>query len=143
MQISSRFTEAVHLLACIGTFQTSRRVTSDFLAQSVNVHPVVIRRLLSQLKAAGIVRVARGTGGASLARPAQTVTLLDIYRAVDCVQGDLFRFHENPNPDCPVGSTIHAALDGRLRQIQSAMEEEMSRITLSHILHDTRSKPTS
>ena len=64
MQISSRFTIAVHVLICIETFKDEQKVTSDFLASSVNVNPVVIRRILQQLKAAGIVKVARGTGWA-------------------------------------------------------------------------------
>ena len=43
-------------------------MTSDFIASSVNVNPVVIRRLLQQLKKAGIVEVKRGSGGASAAK---------------------------------------------------------------------------
>lgn len=50
MQISSRFTIAVHILICIETFKNDYKITSDFLASSVNVNAVVIRRLLQQLK---------------------------------------------------------------------------------------------
>ena len=64
MQIASRFTAAVHVLICIGVFQNQQKITSDFLASSVNVNPVMIRRRLQQLKTAGIVHVARETGGA-------------------------------------------------------------------------------
>ena len=46
MQISSRFTIAIHVLVCIETFKNDYKVTSEFLASSVNVNPVVIRRLL-------------------------------------------------------------------------------------------------
>ena len=66
MQISSRFTIAVHVLICIETFKNDYKVTSDFLASSVNVNPVVIRRLLQQLKKAGIINVKRGSGGADI-----------------------------------------------------------------------------
>ena len=59
MQISSRFTLAVHIFACIDTFRDDYKVTSEFLAGSTNVNPVIIRKLLSQLKAAGLVSVAR------------------------------------------------------------------------------------
>lgn len=82
MQISSRFTIAVHVLVCIETFKNDRKVTSELLASSVNVNAVVIRRLLQQLKAAGIVNVARGSGGAEMAKPLEDITLLDIYNAV-------------------------------------------------------------
>lgn len=46
MQISSRFTIAIHILICIETFKNDKKITSEFLASSVNVNPVVIRRML-------------------------------------------------------------------------------------------------
>ena len=140
MQISSRLTVAVHMLLCIEIFKNQRKVTSDILASSVNVNPVVIRRILQQLKKAGIVSVARGSGGADVARPLEEITLLDLYNAVECVNGGgLFHFHENPNQLCPVGRNIHAVLDGRLEEVQAAMEREMSSVTMRDILNDTKS----
>lgn len=139
MQISSRFTIAVHVLVCVELLKSTHKMTSDFLASSVNVNPVVIRRLLQQLKAAGILCVARGTGGADTVRPSGEITLLDIYNAVESVDGGgLFRFHENPNPLCPVGRNIHAVLDGKLAEIQRAMEQEMEATTLQDVVRDTQ-----
>ncbi len=139
MQISSRFTIAVHILICIETFKNDYKVTSDFLASSVNVNPVVVRRLLQQLKKAGIVNVTRGSGGSDLERPAGEITLLDVYNAVECVEeGELFHFHENPNPLCPVGKNIHAILDTRLTKIQEAMEREMKSVTIKEVIDDTQ-----
>lgn len=139
MQISSRFTIAVHVLLCIEAFQDDYKTTSEFLASSVNVNPVVIRKLLQQLKKAGIISVTRGSGGAKIQKPLTQITLLDLYRAVECIEEDsLFHFHKNPNPLCPVGRNIHAVLDGRLAQIQRAMEREMEGITLQEIMQDTK-----
>lgn len=139
MQISSRFTIAIHIFSCINTFEKDHKITSDFLAGSVNVNPVIIRKLLSQLKAAGLVNVQRGAGGASIARPLEEITFLDIYNAVECVDnGELFHFHENPNPECVVGRNIHRILDDRLRQVQKAMEDEMQKITLADVIQDTQ-----
>lgn len=138
MQISSRFTLAVHIFACINTFGNEYKVTSDFLAKSTNVNPVIIRKILGQLKGAGLIEVARGTGGTTIARPLNEITLLDIYHAVECVEnGSLFHFHENPNTDCPVGRNIHHILDDKLLRIQTAMEKELASITLEHIIQDT------
>lgn len=138
MQISSRFTLAVHIFACINTFENEYKVTSDFLAKSTNVNPVIIRKILGQLKGAGLIEVARGTGGTTIARPLNEITLLDIYHAVECVEnGSLFHFHENPNTDCPVGRNIHHILDDKLLRIQTAMEKELASITLEHIIQDT------
>ena len=83
MQISSRFTIAVHILTCINTFEDDYKITSDFLASSVNVNPVIIRKTLSQLKAYKLVNVQRGSGGTSIAKSLEEISLLDIYNAVD------------------------------------------------------------
>lgn len=139
MQISSRFTLAVHILTCIKIFGENTKVTSDFLASSTNVNPVIVRKILGQLKKANIVDVARGSGGAVLAKPEGEITFLDIYKAVDCVgNGELFHFHENPNPLCPVGRNIHAVLDDRLIKVQQAMEKELASVTLKDVLDDTQ-----
>lgn len=139
MQISSRFTIAIHIFSCINTFEKGNKITSDFLAMSVNVNPVVIRKLLSQLKAAGLIHVQRGSGGASIAKPLEEITFLDIYNAVECIDnGELFHFHENSNQNCPVGRNIHRILDGKLQQVQEAMEREMANITLADVIRDTR-----
>ena len=137
MQISSRFTLAVHIFTCIDTFQNEYKVTSDFIASSTNVNPVIIRKILLRLKAAGLVQVARGTGGTTITRPLSEITFLDIYRAVECVEDNkLFHFHENPNPQCPVGKNIHNILDDKLKRVQDAMERELQAITLEDVKED-------
>lgn len=83
--------------------------------------------------------MARGSGGTTLAKPLKDISLLDVYQAVECVEnGELFHFHDNPNPACPVGRNIHHALDDKLDRIQKAMEDEMRRITLAEVVKDTR-----
>lgn len=137
MQISSRFTLAIHLFACIDVFRDEYKITSDFIAKSTNVNPVIIRKLLQQLKAAGLITVARGTGGTEVAKPLDDISFLDIYRAVECVEnGELFHFHENPNQNCPVGRNIHHILDDKLGRVQQAMERELASITLADVKND-------
>ena len=132
MQISSRFTIAIHMLTCMETFKEEYKITSDFLASSINVNPVIIRRILSQLKEAGLIEVKRGTGGAGTIKPLEEITFLDVYRAVECIEENtLFHFHENPNPACPVGRNIHNILDDKLLKVQEAMERELKSITLA------------
>ena len=105
MQISSRFTIALHMFMCIHIFEKDHKITSDFLAESIHVNPVVIRRLLSQLKAAGLLSVQRGSGGASIAKPLSQITFLDVYRAVERPQSA----GRPPGAD----SGRHGAGDGR------------------------------
>ena len=133
MQISSRFTIAVHILTCIDYFADEYTITSDFLADSVGVNPVIIRQVILQLKAAGLVEVVRGKTGITLSRKLEDITLYDVYEAVESVKGKLFRFHENPNPKCPVGKNIHSALDGKLDEIQDTLESKMKSITMRDV----------
>lgn len=137
MQISSRFTIAIHILSCIDMFEKERKVTSDFLASSVEVNPVIIRKILGQLKGAGLLNVQRGSGGATIAKPLDEITFLDVYKAVECVgNGELFHFHENPNVKCPVGRNIHNVLDDKLARVQEAMERELAAITIADVKRD-------
>ncbi len=137
MQFSSRMTIAVHILLAIAEFADKEKTTSTFLAQSVNVHPVIIRNTLGKLKAAGIVHVRAGEGGATLANDPQKITLLDIFEAVE-KEEDLFHFHEHPNPQCPVGKNMHAILDQRLISIQNAMRKEMRAMTVQDLINDMK-----
>jgi Rrf2 family protein len=137
MQISSRFTIAVHTIIVIETFKKDRKVTSELIASSVNVNPVVIRRILQQLKKAGIIEVKRGSGGADLAKAPEDITLLDVYNAVESIEdGHLFHFHENPNELCPVGRNIHKIMDDRLEEIQAVMEAKMRSMTVRDIMEE-------
>ena len=139
MQITSKFTVAVHILTCIDIFGGQMRVTSDFLSGSTGVNAVIVRNVLGQLRNAGIVETRQGSGGAHLAKALDEITLYDIYKAVDCVDDEgLFHFHENPNADCPVGRNIHKAMDGRLQAAQAALENKLKSTTLAEVVADTR-----
>ena len=139
MQITSKFTVAVHILTCIDIFDGQMRVTSDFLSGSTGVNAVIVRNVLGQLRNAGIVETRQGSGGAHLAKALDEITLYDIYKAVDCVDDEgLFHFHENPNADCPVGRNIHKAMDDRLQTAQAALENELKSTTLAEVVADTR-----
>ena len=136
MKIASRFTVAVHTLLAVRFFGNDYKTTSEFIASSVRVNPVVIRRTLGALKAAGLVEVAAGSGGARLARDPADITLLEIYRAVGCAEDTLFHFHENPNPACPVGRNVRAVLSPHLADAQTAMERELQGVTLQNLLDE-------
>lgn len=134
MQISSRFTVALHIFTCVDTFKDEYKVTSDFLAGSINTNPVIIRKILTQLKNAGLITVARGTGGITVNRMLSEITFYDVYQAIEPVEnGDLFHFHESPNPECPVGRNIHRLLDEKLKAIQDSMEDKMKEFTLADL----------
>lgn len=139
LKISNRFTIAIHMLALADRLADSDEwvCTSALMASSVNTNPVVIRRIAGMLKKAGILTVRAGTGGAFPARDLAAITLLDVYRAVGAVEDmGLFNTHEHPNPKCPVGANIQAALADRLHQAQKALEEQLGRTTVAEVVRD-------
>ena len=139
MQITSKFTIAVHIITAIDYFKDSKKVTSSFLAGSVGANPVIVRNIMGELKEAGIIDISQGKSGIELAKELDDITFYDIYKAVDSVNEEgLFHFHEKPNPECPVGRNIHKAMEGKLTDVQQAMEEKMKRITLAEAVDDTR-----
>ena len=140
MQIGSKFTIGVHIITAIDYFKELDRVNSEFLAGSIGVNPVIVRTVISQLREAGLVKTQRGSSGAEPAKSLNEITLYDIYRAVGSVdeKEGLFHFHEQPNPDCPVGRNIHRVLDQRLVDAQKAMEERLKTTTLADIAEDTK-----
>ena len=140
MQIGSKFTIGIHIITAIDYFKDMDRVNSEFLAGSIGVNPVIVRTVISQLREAGIVQTQRGSSGAELTKRLDEITLYDIYKAVGSVDTEegLFHFHEQPNPDCPVGRNIHRVLDQRLIDVQRAMEEKLRSTTLADIVKDTK-----
>ncbi|MBQ1476891.1 MAG: Rrf2 family transcriptional regulator [Erysipelotrichaceae bacterium] len=139
MQISSRFTIALHIFACVEVFKEKQRLTSSFLSQSIHTNPVIIRNILLQLKRAGLIEVARGSGGITVEKPLSDITFYDVYEAIEPLEnGSLFHFHEAPDPKCPVGRNIHTLLDDKLNNIQKAMEEKMKAYTLADLSDDMR-----
>ena len=140
MQIGSKFTIGVHIITAIDYFKDMDRVNSEFLAGSIGVNPVIVRTVISQLREAGIVQTQRGSSGAELSRRLDEITLYDVYKAVGSVDADegLFHFHEQPNPECPVGRNIHKVLDRHLAEAQRALEDSLKTTTLADISNDTK-----
>ena len=54
MQISTKFTIAIHLLTAVDFFGETQQVTSEVLAGSIGSNPVIIRGIMLKLRAAGL-----------------------------------------------------------------------------------------
>jgi DNA-binding IscR family transcriptional regulator len=137
MQITSRFTVAIHTMLCIASFSNTRKVTSNFIAGSTNSNPVIIRRILGQLKSAGLINIVSGVGGSTIAKSLIEITLLDIFNAVEATNDNFFNFHDNSNCKCPVGKNIHTILDEHLNDIVLAMNRQMEQVNLQTLLDET------
>jgi Rrf2 family protein len=131
MAANSQFSMAVHVLTLLASCEGAS-LKSDHIARSVNTNPVVIRRLLGQLAAAGLVVSRSGaSGGTHLALPPERIRLCDVYRAVCC--GEAFARHESPSQDCPVGRGIETVLCKLQKQIERSIGETLAGFTLRDI----------
>ncbi len=140
---NSRLTIAAHALTWISLYQRQGHqvATSEQIATSANTNPVVIRRLLGELRKAGLVESRRGVGaGWSLARELKSMTLLDVYEAVE--PGSLFAMHRaTPDQGCVIGYGIQPAMQGIYEGIEETLRRELARVTLEDVLRDVLAAP--
>ena len=131
---SSRFPTAAHMLAVLASRGPGEAVCSGLIAQSVNTHPVVIRRLMCMLEKAGLVRAITGrAGGFALARAPQEITLADIYLAVETAA--IFRRPiRPPQAACPVAARMGTALARPMASAETAMVQALSATRLSEVV---------
>jgi DNA-binding IscR family transcriptional regulator len=138
MAANSRLAVAAHVLAWMALVQRQGRefATSDQIAASVNTNPVVVRRTLAELRAAGIVAGRRGPGaGWQLARPAESISLADVWDALGA--DEPFGLHHTPpNQGCPVGRGIRPALTRTYAGVGDAIRAELARTSVADLLVD-------
>lgn len=132
MPTSSRLVVATHVLAALALAR-GRPVSSEAIAHSANTNPAFVRRLLGSLAKAGLTASQMGpSGGALLNRPAEEITLLDVYRAVD--DPVVFSFHHNgPNPQCPIGQSITPILEAEVARATKALEGSLAATSIADI----------
>ena len=129
---NSRFAVSLHILAYL-VYRTGAAVPSAEIAESVDTNPVVIRRLLSALVKARLVKAQKGaSGGFRLASTPENITLLDVYRAVE-PQPDHGLRHFAPNHKCPVGAKIETILAQIFFKAQASMEAELAHANLAQV----------
>ena len=137
MQLSMKCSVAVHCLIFIHEAKDTAKVTSTLLAQSTGINPVVIRNILSALKKARLITVARGTGGAELCQEPEEITLYQIYKALE-PNGltSLIGIHPCGQRPCPVARNIQRVLQGPYHRIEDAIQKTMEDITLASMLEE-------
>jgi DNA-binding IscR family transcriptional regulator len=133
MNNDTRLAVAAHILALL-SFAGEDYIKSELLARSVNTNAVVIRRLTSQLKKAGLIGVRSGVGGATLLLPSGKISLLDVYQAVVSKPSTCpFYLHQSPNSKCFVGKNIHDALKMPFAKVNQAMRDSLATTTIADI----------
>jgi len=136
MSDSQKFPVAAHTLAYLahkGAYGREQAVSSSVLASSVPTNPVVIRRMTTQLARAGLVATCAGvSGGTWLLKPADTITLDQVLRAVHgCAH---FGSAPAGAKGCPVGQAIPKAVSSAMKTADMAAAEALSKITVADLI---------
>ena len=127
--ISGKFAITIHILTLLSKFPNDF-LSSEFIAGSMNLHPVLVRKEIANLKKNNIVESKEGkNGGTRLLKPATTISLDTIFKMTfDTVT---LGFSKNqPNPDCPVGKQINKNLENLYENINEKISLQLNDITL-------------
>ena len=141
MRLNTKCSIALHCLIFIAEYETKTKVTSELLAKSTGCNAAAIRSILNLLQRAGLISIVRGVGGAHLSREPETLTLWEVYSALE--PDGLEHFigsHPHPSDQCPVGRKIGSVLQKPYREIGESVKAKMKEITLQQLLEDYRSK---
>jgi len=107
---NTRFATAIHILTLLAK-DSQEWLTSDWIAGSVNVNPVIVRKELINLKKSGLIESRQGkVGGVRIAKNPEQINILEIYKSVKNTEV-LGKRNQNPNPICNVGKDINKNLD--------------------------------
>jgi len=135
--MTSRLTMALHALGMIaaeGERRPGHPVTSEALAASINTNPVVVRRVLADLRRAGLVETRRGVGGGVvLARPPGRISLRAVWEALESHEQLFGRHPSGPNPACPVGRCVAEVLERLYGDAEAALKASLGERTLADL----------
>lgn len=125
-----RFAISMHILVLLSLNQ-DEWLSSDFIASSININPVLVRKELSNLRKNGIILSKEGkNGGSMLAKSPESVYLSDVYRILNC--GAILGYAlAAPNPKCPVGRQINEHLRSLAIQSENILLANLGTKTLA------------
>lgn len=138
MTTNLRFSVALHILTLLAASETGI-LTSEEIASSVDTNPVVIRRVMADLRESGMVESRPGVnGGWRLKKPASSLTLCKVFESVH--DEDLLAMHAHPNPHCPIGGHIRESLQDIFAEAEKALHSSLSKQTVADVLEDVRAR---
>ncbi len=132
-----QFSIAVHLLTSIAKVGAT---SSKELAHSVNTSSIYLKRILAKLSKAGLIQTSAGrSGGCDLSRPANKISLLDVYHAVEAPKA--FAVHSYPKVKaCDVSCQIQGKMENMLSEVQSSIESKLKSKTIADLLKEMKIK---
>jgi Rrf2 family protein len=131
---NTQFALGVHLLTLIGGHPDAP-ISSEAMSESTGASPVHSRRVLGELRRAGLVESRPGPrGGWQLTREPEAISLADVW---DAVHGEepVLGLH-SVDPDCPVGHEIQGALTVLDREVVAAVRAQLAARTIAQLLDE-------
>ncbi|MEP2920638.1 Rrf2 family transcriptional regulator [Sulfitobacter sp.] len=131
MKRNSRLSLALHTLGHMAGEPQRVRTSSDIAAHA-GTNPVVVRRVLGRLKDAGLLLSEKGhAGGWRLARPPESITLADVYLALD--ESLVAPATETEVPACSVEHALHRRVAGVLEDVEKSLIRRLSETTIVEV----------
>lgn len=129
MKRDSRLSSVLHALLHMA--EHDRPITSEALAKCMSTNPVVVRRTMAGLREAGFVRSDKGhSGGWSLARDLEQVTLRDVHEALG--EPAVFAIgNRHENPACLVEQSVNAVLDDAFEAAEALLMQRFAGVSLA------------
>lgn len=131
MKRNSRLSLALHTLSHMAGEPDRVRTSAD-IADHAGTNPVVVRRVLGKLREAGLLSSEKGhSGGWRLEKSADTITLADVYLALDekLVAGNSV---SDPS-DCNVETGLRARVAEVLDDIEESLVARLRETTIKDV----------
>jgi len=140
MKRSSRLSLALHALVHLH-LQPQAAITSATLAQCLVTNPVVVRRILGELRDAGIVGATKGhDGGWRLLLPADQISLYAIYAAMG--ESLLLRTSSDPgDQQCGIVRAVDTVMTDFLADAEALLAARLARVSLADIARQATPHP--
>jgi len=134
MKSGSQLSDILHVLLHMA--ESDGPATSDALAAAMQTHPVVLRRLMGNLREAGLVGSAKGHGGGwVLTCPMDRITLRDVHAALGAPSMVSLGFRED-RPECLVAQAVNDALGAAVHEAEALLLERLDGVTLAALSRD-------
>ena len=128
MKRNSRLSLALHSLGHMAG-DPARMRTSAEIAAHAGTNPVVVRRVLGRLRAAGLLIAEKGhAGGWRLARAPEAITLADVYLALD---ERLAPEAEAAAPRCEVEHALERRMAEVMEEAEAALIARLGATTIA------------
>jgi len=130
---NTRFATIIHMLTLLAK-NSGQWLSSDWIAESIQINPVIVRRELSVLQEMGWVMSKKGKEGGSMLQVSSCeISLADIYKAVknSSVLGK--KNHCN-NSNCPVGKNINKELEKLFNETDKAVVTTLQHKSLKNFV---------